>query len=67
VIISFITAFTWSTIRHDDPPKPKRKEIKKDTIKIDIKQQQMVNAAQGMRSLEMDSIIMQIDSLKRKK
>jgi len=57
---------TIPIISADDPPKPK-KEIKKDTIKIDLQQQRMINAAQGMRSLEMDSLILRIDSLKQKK
>ena len=49
-------------VQADDPPKPK-----KDTTKIDIQQMQEVNAAMGKRSMKMDSLLMQMDSLKQKK
>lgn len=54
------TIVSW--VLPDDPPKPKR-----DTTRIDIQQQQMINAEQGKRSLGLDSLIMKIDSLKQKK
>ena len=49
-------------VQADDPPKSK-----KDTTKIDIQQMQEVNAAMGKRSMKMDSLLMQMDSLKQKK
>ena len=49
----------------DDPPK--KKEVKKDTTQIDIEQLQQKNISAKQRSLILDSLIMQIDTLKKKK
>ena len=65
LIIVVLSLFAFVLIP-DDPPKPK-KEIKKDTTKIDIEQMQQKNEITKSRSLMLDSLIMQIDSLKKAK
>jgi hypothetical protein len=50
----------------DDPPKPK-KEIKEDTTKIDIKQMKELNKQMEIDNSLFDSLLMKIDTLKKKK
>ncbi len=63
VPVAFVTSFLLG-ITGDDPPKEKPK---KDTTKINIEQMQQknLNAEQHLKLL--DSLIMQIDTLKKKK
>ena len=66
--LMFTTVFIAAgvvTKQFDDPPKEKKS--KKDTTKIDIKQMQQKNISVGKRSLELDSLIMQLDSLSKAK
>ena len=51
----------------DDPPKPKKEVKQKDTIQIDLQQMQEINETTNKRSLFLDTLIMRIDTLKKKK
>lgn len=59
---SFPMEATYCT---EDPPKEKKS--KKDTTKIDIEQMQEINKQMEMDNKLFDSLIMQIDTLKKKK
>jgi hypothetical protein len=61
---AILILISWSLI--DDPPK-QTKVIEKDTTKINIQQMQKKNEMTKSRSLLLDSLIMQIDSLKKAK
>ena len=63
----FTTVIAIETIGiPDDPPKPE-KEIKKDTTQINLQQLQEINETTNKRSLFLDSLIMKIDTLNKKK
>ena len=50
----------------DDPPK-KKKVLERDTTRINIKQMRQLNSSTERQIRMLDSIIMQIDTLKKKK
>jgi hypothetical protein len=66
MFICMAIGFSILPKEYDDPPKPK-KEIKRDTTKIDIQQMQEKNLNAEQQILFLDSLIMKIDTLKKKK
>jgi len=62
----FVAAFMPVKL-FDDPPKPKKEIKEKDTIQIDLQQMQEINETTNKRSLFLDSLIMKIDTLNKKK
>ena len=54
-----------NTIKSDDPPKEKKS--KKDTVQIDIEQMQQKNLDLDQHNKMLDSLLMKIDTLKKKK
>ena len=63
-IVMFVVMIMGFHMLPDDPPKEKPK---KDTTKIDVQQMQEINKQMEIDNKLLDSLIMQIDSLKQKK
>ena len=65
IVLGWIV-FASMTMGPDDPPKSK-KETKKDTTEIDIQQMKGINKQMELNNRMLDSLIMKLDTIKKKK
>jgi hypothetical protein len=65
IVVGNVVIISIASNHTDDPPKEKKS--KKDTVQIDIEQMQQKNLDLDQHNKMLDSLLMKIDTLKKKK